>query len=185
MAVEVNHLIALLPLEMLCQFFSRWEAKAKLIPPLKGTFSNTLSYLPVIARNNSIIQAFIFASAQGVLITTMIRSLLLRTILGNLQEIKKNWLLNLIAQKPKLTVDCKKDCSCKKSFPIQPLRGQWWLANHIQVCRKYCLAQPSIFSKEFEVFDRVTYCQFFVWELMPLECQSMFILQFDGLSIGN
>ena len=42
-----------------------------------------------MARNNNIIQAFIFANAQGVLVTTMIRSLLLRTILGNLQEIKK------------------------------------------------------------------------------------------------
>ena len=108
------------------------------------------------------IQVFIFASAQGVLITTMIRSLLLRTILGNLQEIKKKLLLNLIAQEPNLTVDCKKDGSCKKSFPIQLLRGQWCLANHIKVCRKYCLAQPSIFFKEFEVFDRVKYCQFFV-----------------------
>ena len=89
MPVGGNYLIALLHLEMLCQFFSQWEAKAKLIPPFKCKFSNTLSYLQVIARNNNIIQAFIFANAQGVLITTMIRSLLLWTILGNLQEIKK------------------------------------------------------------------------------------------------
>ena len=104
--------------------------------------------MQVIARNSNIIQAFIFVSAQGVLITTMIKLFLLPTILGNLQEIKKNFLLNLTAQKPKLTVDCKKDGSCKKSFPIQLLRGQWWLADHIKVCRRYCLAQSSIFSKD-------------------------------------
>ncbi|XP_044169590.1 uncharacterized protein LOC122953688 isoform X1 [Acropora millepora] len=50
-------------------------------------------------------------------------------------------------QKPKLTVDCKKDGSCKKSFPIQLLRGQWWLANHIKVCRR-CLRKEGCSQAE-------------------------------------
>jgi len=129
---------------------------------------------------NMNVQAIIFANAQGVLITTMIRSLLLWTILGNSEEIKK----------PQLTVDCKKDCSCKKSFPVQLLRGHYGDWPIIFKCPESTVwfnrlsVQPSIFSKAFEVFDTGIHCQFFVWEL-PLECQSTFILQFHGVYIGN
>ena len=58
----------------------------------------------------------------------------------------KNLLLILIAQKPKLTVDCKKDGSCKKSFPVQLHRGQWWLANHIKVAESTVWLNHHILS---------------------------------------
>ena len=69
----------------------------------------------------------------------------------------------------------QKDCNCNKSFPIQLLRGQWWLVNHIKVCRELFLVQPSIN----EHCNLVVYKMLFIEELKPkflnLQCPSILV----------
>ena len=99
-------------------------------------------------------------------------------MLGNSEDIK-NFAVKSHSTKTKTYFRLQKDCNCNKSFPIQLLRGQWWLANHIKVAESsFWFNHQFSFLKLFEVFDTGMHCQFVVqnchWSIkVPLSCNLM------------
>jgi len=63
------------------------------------------------------VQSIIFASTEGVFMTMMIRSPLLWTMLGNLEE-NKNFAVKSHSTKTKTYCRLQKDCNCNESLPI-------------------------------------------------------------------
>ena len=72
------------------------------------------------------VQSIIFASTEGVVMTMMIRSRLLWTMFGNLEEIK-NFCFRSHSTKPKLTVDCERIATAISHFHVSfsVVNGGW------------------------------------------------------------
>ena len=96
------------------------------------------------------------------------------TMLGNSEDIKR-FCSSTSNYKNQNLVEIEKG--------LQLLRGIWLLILKFPNCA-FMFNHQIVFPREFAVFDTAICCQFLVWELL-LDCQSTFILQFDGLSIGN
>ena len=108
----------------------------------------------------------------------MIRSPSLWTMLGNSEEIKI-FLLNLIAQKPKLTVDCKRIATAIShfQFSFSEINGGWPIILKFAESG-FWFNHKFSFPKLFEIFDTGMHCQFVVqnchWSVkVPLSCNLM------------
>ena len=91
------------------------------------------------------VQASIFATAEGIIITTMISSLLLWTILGNLEKIKK------FAVKSHCT-KTKTCCRLQKGFHLQEVISNSASQRSMVVCQSYLSLKKVLFGSTINFF---------------------------------